>query len=344
MSFNDKYTLLGDQILGKGTFAEVYVGESKEEPKQICAVKCIKKEKLSEDDVNGLKDEVSILQSMKHKNIIAIYDFFEEPNIYYVVTEKLTGELFDRIVAKSYYNENEARNVCAVLLDAIQYCHANGIVHRDLKPENLLLESTDDDSLVKIADFGFARRCNDAANGGLGNLKTQCGTPTYVAPEVLNRVSYGTKADMWSVGVILYILLGGYPPFVEDNQRELFNKIQTGSFEFHDEYFDHVSQDAKDLISSLLTVNPTDRLSASQVLNNKWICGDKNKLMEKDLTVPNFAKLKKFNAIRKVKAAIKSVIAVNKFTSLIVGDLKISKDPLSPKKSDGATPAKKRRV
>mmetsp|Transcript_30832 Transcript_30832/g.72349 ORF Transcript_30832/g.72349 Transcript_30832/m.72349 type:complete len:217 (-) Transcript_30832:137-787(-) len=139
------------------------------------------------------------------------------------------GELFDRIVQKSYYNEKEARDTCVTLLRAIQYCHSKQVAHRDLKPQNLLLLSTQNDTDIKLADFGFAKSCpNDHS------LRTQCGTPGYVAPEILEGVAYGTKSDLWSLGVIMYILLGGYPPFTGKDNREMFRKIRKGQYKFHE--------------------------------------------------------------------------------------------------------------
>lgn len=231
--------------------------------------------------------------------------------MYYLVLEHMSGgELFDRIVAKAYYNEKEARDVCKILLEAVAYCHSNNVAHRDLKPENLLLVSQSDDNKVKIADFGFAKRVLKP-----NSLSTQCGTPGYVAPEILQALPYDTKADMWSVGVILYILLGGYPPFIENNQRLLFRKIKKGQYEFHEEYWGSVSKEAKNLISSLLCLDPNTRLSAKEALKNKWILSDAATLEGKDLGA-NLAEFKKFNAKRKFKAAVKSVIAINKLTSL----------------------------
>merc|ERR1712071_420659 len=168
------------------------------------------------------------------------------------------GELFDRIVQKAFYNEKEARDVCKILLEALAYCHSKKVAHRDLKPENLLLVSVDDDHELKLADFGFAKKCPKEKC-----LHTQCGTPGYVAPEILSGVAYDTQADIWSLGVIVYILLGGYPPFIEQNQRELFRKIRKGQYEFHEEYWGQVSDDAKNLIRQLLTVQPSKRYDAN---------------------------------------------------------------------------------
>jgi calcium/calmodulin-dependent protein kinase I len=171
-------------------------------------------------------------------------------------------------------------------------------------------QSSSSDSMVKIADFGFAKRCTKPRS-----LKTQCGTPGYVAPEILEGQLYDTQADMWSLGVIVYILLGGYPPFIEQNQRELFRKIRKGQFEFHEEYWGQVSKDAKNLITALLTVDPTKRLTSDKSLSDEWITRDSASLAGIDLGV-NLDQFKKFNAKRKFKAAVKTVIATNKFTSL----------------------------
>lgn len=171
-------------------------------------------------------------------------------------------------------------------------------------------QSNDSDSNIKIADFGFAKKVTKP-----NSLTTQCGTPGYVAPEILEGTPYDTQSDMWSLGVIVYILLGGYPPFIEQNQRELFRKIRKGQYQFHAEYWGQVSEDAKDLIRSLLVVNPAKRSSAKKVLVDKWIKEEDEELAKQDLEV-NLKALKKFNAKRKMKAAIQTVIATNKLTSL----------------------------
>jgi len=225
------------------------------------------------------------------------------------------GELFDRIVEKSYYNEKEARATCRILLEAVGYCHEHSVAHRDLKPENLLLLSKEDDSSIKIADFGFAKIVE-----GRGSLKTQCGTPGYVAPEILNGKPYDESADMWSVGVILYILLGGYPPFIEDDQRRLFRKIRKGQYEFHEEYWGTVSDDAKNLISNLLCVKADDRLTASEALQSNWIAAATDaELGEHDMG-SNLNNLRKFNGKRKFRAAVASVIAANKLKNFLAFD------------------------
>jgi len=307
-SFGDIYKL-GKQ-LGEGAFSTVKEGSHRQSSESF-AIKIVTKSKLSKEDEVALKDEIEVLNELKHKHIIRLYDVFEEPKFYYLVTEKMMGgELFDRIVQKSYYNEKEARDVCLILFDAMKYCHDHHVAHRDLKPENLLLMSESDDSDIKIADFGFAKKVKDP-----NSLTTQCGTPGYVAPEILEGKAYDTQADMWSLGVIVYILLGGYPPFIEQNQRELFRKIRKGQYEFHAEYWGQVSDDAKNLIKKLLTVNPTKRYDAIGAMKNNWIGADASKLAGQDLGV-NLEQFKKFNAKRKFRAAVKTVVAANKINSL----------------------------
>lgn len=308
-SFKELYKL-GD-VLGTGAFSTVRKGQHKKNMQTEYAVKCVDRKKLTEEDKVALIEEVNILREFDHPHVINLYDFFEESNHYYLIMEIMSGgELFDRVVAKLYYNEKEARDTCKILLEAVGYCHTNNVAHRDLKPENLLLQSSTNDSDIKIADFGFAKRVARP-----NSLTTQCGTPGYVAPEILEGNPYDTKADMWSIGVILYILLGGYPPFIEKNQRNLFRKIRNGDYEFHDEYWGGVSTDAKNLISSLLTVKPGKRYSANQALKDKWICGDDEELAKNNLG-DNLEKFKKYNAERKFKAAVKSVMVVNKLNSL----------------------------
>lgn len=305
MRFDELYRLKG--VLGTGAFSTVREGYHRSNSSIGYAVKCINRKKLSEEDEAALLDEVSILQEMKHQHIIRLFDFFDEPSTYYLVMERMRGgELFDRIVAKAYYNEKEARDTCKIVLEAVQYCHSNHVAHRDLKPENLLLLSDVDDSMVKIADFGFAKKVY-APN----SLTTQCGTPGYVAPEILEGTAYDERADMWSVGVILYILLGGYPPFIESTQRDLFRKIRKGDYEFHEEYWGTVSAEAKDLISSLLTVDSKVRLTATQGLENLWILGDDAALAAKGLN-DNLEKLRSFNGKRKFRAAVSAIMAANK--------------------------------
>lgn len=296
--------------LGEGAFSIVKEAEHKQS-KLSFAIKMVDKAKLTAEDETALKDEISILEEMNHEHVIRLYDVFDEPTHYYLVTERMNGgELFDRVVRKSYYNEKEARDVCRILFQALAYIHSKQVAHRDLKPENLLLLSNDDDSRLKIADFGFAKKVHNEAC-----LTTQCGTPGYVAPEILESAPYGTKSDMWSLGVITYILLGGYPPFIEKNQRNLFRKIRKGEYKFHDEYWGNVSSEAKDMIRQLLNVDPYKRLSADKALQTAWMMGDDAELEKQDLSA-NKKKLSEFNAERTFKKAVHAVMMISKIESL----------------------------
>ncbi len=313
--FSDKYNL-GDK-LGEGAFAIVKVCTLKAKPvnkaqeKAKYAVKIVKREGLSKDEELALRTEVSILQSCNHVNIVNCVDFYEEPKQFYIVMELCEGgELFDRIVAKVAYSELEARGIVRELLNALNYIHSRNIVHRDLKLENLLLMYKESDEDVKLADFGFA--CKVEGN----SLTTLCGTPGYVAPEILFHKPYGKAVDMWSIGVIIYIILGGYPPFSDPNQKKLFEQIKKGIYEFHPDYWNHISPDAKDLIRNLLVVNPQKRFTALHALNHKWLCTEDERLSTINLDL-NLKALKRFNAKRKFRAGIKAIIAANRFGALM---------------------------
>jgi len=311
--------LISDVILGRGAFSTVFRCHSIANPNSpSCAVKCVKKERMSRNDHNQLVQEVSILQKIDHPRIVRLHSFFEEPSCFYLVMEEMHGgELFDRIITKETYSEGEARDFCKSLLEGVGFMHSRGVAHRDLKPENLLLANHEHHTDFKIADFGFAKDCT--CKDGTSNIlpmHTRCGTPGYVAPEILLHRPYTLSVDLWSVGVILYILLGGYPPFHENDQKDLFRKIRKGDFKFHDMYWHNISNDAKNLISSLLTVNPLERLDASSALTCRWIRSspaDTTDLYSKDL-VEQLSRLKRFQAVSKIRRAVLLVSAVIKMT------------------------------
>mmetsp|Transcript_40027 Transcript_40027/g.72112 ORF Transcript_40027/g.72112 Transcript_40027/m.72112 type:complete len:398 (+) Transcript_40027:606-1799(+) len=274
------------------------------------AIKIVNRSSLNKDMEFALKDEISILKELNHEHIMRLENVVVTINHYYLVAEYLEGgELFDRIVDKSSYTESEARDVCRILFGALSYIHSKGIVHRDLKPENLLLQNKDSDSEIKIADFGFAK---EASNGD-HSLKTMCGTPGYVAPEILRREKYGTKVDMWSMGVIVFILLGGYPPFYADSPRQLCLLSKVGKFEFDPEYWGGISMGAKDMICSLLVTDPAKRASAEDILSHPWMREDTYKLKCMSLSKTQ-VELKKYIARMRFKKAIHSILFVNTFT------------------------------
>jgi len=301
----DTYTI--NEKLGEGAFAVVKKA-THNDTGEVYAIKTVNRSSLGSEVESSLKDEIAILTELNHEHIMNLHNVFVTLNEYHLVTEYLEGgELFDRIVEKSSYTESEARDVCKVLFDALSYMESKRIAHRDLKPENLLLQYKHSDSEIKIADFGFAKKAETEES-----LATVCGTPGYVGPEVLSKRKYGTKCDMWSMGVIVYILLGGYPPFYADNERELFRLTRTGEFEFHKEYWGHVSDGAKSLISSLLLTNPTERASAQDVLSHPWMREDSMTLKKKSLANSQAA-LKRHIARTRFKKAIHSVIFVTGF-------------------------------
>ncbi|DAZ99078.1 TPA: hypothetical protein N0F65_008383 [Lagenidium giganteum] len=306
--FEELYTL--GRTLGSGTFSVVKEAVHKQTGERY-AIKCIKREGLTEEDMEGLVAEITILRQMHHPNIMTLYDVFTERDYYYLVTEFMAGgELFDRIVEKSFYSEKEARDLVKILLSAIKYCHDANVVHRDLKPENLLLTSKSDDANIKLADFGFAKTV-EMKPDGQGGLSTACGTPGYVAPEILLSKPYGKQVDIWSIGVITYILLCGYPPFHDDNQAMLFRKIKSGKFQFDAPYWDNVSEDAKDLIKKMLILDPNERWTVGKLLEHKWIVG--TDVANVQLTGA-LEELRKYNARRRLKAAMNTVSATIQLT------------------------------
>ncbi|CAM9971946.1 unnamed protein product [Pylaiella littoralis] len=303
---------IGD-VLGRGAYSVVKAAKAKKTNDEV-AVKIVKKAGLPAEDERALKDEMSIMMELDHPNIIKLLDFFEKKDHFYMVVEKVRGgELFDRIVEKVVYNEKEARDLVSTLLQAVKYCHDRGIVHRDLKPENLLLVSEKDDAHVKVADFGFAQKFMPESG-----LTTQCGTPGYVAPEILLRKKYDSAVDMWSVGVITYILLGGYPPFHDDNQARLFAKIKKGVYSFHDEYWSDISPEAKDMIAKMLSVDPKKRLTADQALEHPYLKVDAAGLESNNMD-QNLGRMKLFNARRKFKSAIQTVIVADRLRKFTEG-------------------------
>ncbi len=324
--FNQVYTVAKE--LGSGAFSTVRLATKKDTGEKYAA-KIVSKKELSKADLASLMTEIEILGSLQHLHIIRLFDTFDEGNDYYIVTELVEGgELFDRIVSKPHYSELEARDLIKSLIETIAYIHGNGIVHRDLKPENLLLMSLDNDADIKICDFGFAKRIVD-----LSPEETACGTPGYVAPEILRGDPYGAEVDIWSLGVICYVLLAGYPPFYDDDQRKLFKKIKEGRYYFHDEYWSHISREVIDLITKMLTVNQKERWSAKQLLQHSWITEDSNKLASKNLA-SSVVTLKKYNIRRKFKAAADAVMISNRigrmlnFRKIVIDDKAVKESDL----------------
>ncbi|XP_011307068.1 calcium/calmodulin-dependent protein kinase type 1 isoform X2 [Fopius arisanus] len=265
-SVDDKYVL--KELLGTGAFSEVRLAESKERPGQMFAVKIIDKKALKGKE-DSLENEIRVLRRLKHPNIVQLLETFEDKHKVYLIMELVTGgELFDRIVEKGSYTEKDASGLIRQVLEAVDYMHEQGVVHRDLKPENLLYYSPDEDSKIMISDFGLSKMEDS------GIMATACGTPGYVAPEVLAQRPYGKAVDVWSIGVISYILLCGYPPFYDESDANLFAQILKGEFEFDSPYWDDISDSAKDFIHKLMCVNVEERYTCKQALAHPWISGN----------------------------------------------------------------------
>lgn len=296
--------------LGSGAFSVVKLAMHLETG-QKAAVKIVSKKKLSDEDYQALMMEIQILSELEHPHIIKLYETYDEGTDFYIVTELVAGgELFDRIVAKAHYTEKEARDLIKIMLETMAYMHKMGIVHRDLKPENLLLCSETDDTDIKIADFGFAKRIRE-----LSPKETACGTPGYVAPEILRGDKYGAEVDVWSMGVICYVLLAGYPPFYDEDQKRLFKKIKEGRYHFHEDYWGNISPEAIHMIQQMLCVDQSKRWTSEQLLSHPWIVMGDETLQQKDLQ-GSIAVLRKFNARRRLRAAADAVILANRMQKL----------------------------
>ncbi|OCT76043.1 hypothetical protein XELAEV_18031231mg [Xenopus laevis] len=255
-----------DRTIGDGNFAVVKVCRPWNENQEY-AMKIIDKSKLrGKEEI--IENEVRIIKNLSHPNIVKLFSDYETDKEIYLILEYIRGgDLFDVITESIKFTEHDAALMLIDLCEALQYIHSKHIVHRDLKPENLLVQRNPDGSkTLKLADFGLAIYAT-------GPIFTVCGTPTYVAPEILSEKGYGLEVDMWATGVILYILLCGFPPFRSPgrDQEELFQIIQSGEYEFLSPYWDHISEEVKDLISKLLVLNPKIRYSAKCVLQHSWV-------------------------------------------------------------------------
>ncbi|XP_016512882.2 CBL-interacting protein kinase 2-like [Nicotiana tabacum] len=250
------------RLLGQGTFAKVYYARNIRNGQSV-AIKVIDKEKvLRVGLVNQIKREISVMRLVRHPNIVHLYEVMAtKTKIYFVMEYAKGGELFNK-VAKGRLKEDVARKYFQQLINAVDFCHSRGVYHRDLKPENLLL---DDDENLKISDFGLSAFVEPKRQDGL--LHTMCGTPAYVAPEVINRKGYdGAKADIWSCGVVLFVLLAGYLPFQDSNLMEMYRKIGKAEFRCPSWF----PPEARRLLSKMLDPNPSTRISLAKIRGSTW--------------------------------------------------------------------------
>jgi calcium-dependent protein kinase len=293
------------KTLGEGAYGKVYQVQHRTTG-LIRAMKAIKKKSVLKEEQEKLFSEVSILKDLDHPNIVKLYELYQDEGYYYLITEFCTGgEFFDRIQAMHSFTEKIAADYMKQILSAVVYCHDKNIVHRDLKPENLLLDSKSLDARLKVIDFGTSKKFVSGAK-----MNQKFGTAYYIAPEVLNK-DYDEKCDIWSCGVILYILLCGYPPFGGANDRDILNKVKIGKYKFDEDDWGKISYDAKNLIRKMLTFNPADRISAREALNDKWI---QNNTIGAPLNQKALRNLADFSSRNKLKQAILTFI-VTQMTS-----------------------------
>ncbi|KAL0984095.1 hypothetical protein UPYG_G00137010 [Umbra pygmaea] len=303
--FTDEYQLYEE--LGKGAFSVVRRCVKKSSGQEFAA-KIINTKKLSARDHQKLEREARICRLLKHPNIVRLHDSISEEGFHYLVFDLVTGgELFEDIVAREYYSEADASQCINQILESVQHIHQHDIVHRDLKPENLLLASKMKGAAVKLADFGLAIEVQGDQQAWFGFA----GTPGYLSPEVLRKDPYGKPVDIWACGVILYILLVGYPPFWDEDQHKLYQQIKAGAYDFPSPEWDTVTPEAKNLINQMLTINPTKRITADQALKHPWICQRSTvaSMIHRQETVEC---LRKFNARRKLKGAILTTMLVSR--------------------------------
>uniref|UniRef100_A0A8P0TAC4 calcium/calmodulin-dependent protein kinase n=1 Tax=Canis lupus familiaris TaxID=9615 RepID=A0A8P0TAC4_CANLF len=275
---------------------------------QEYAAKIINTKKLSARDHQKLEREARICRLLKHPNIVRLHDSISEEGFHYLVFDLVTGgELFEDIVAREYYSEADASHCIHQILESVNHIHQHDIVHRDLKPENLLLASKCKGAAVKLADFGLAIEVQGEQQAWFGFA----GTPGYLSPEVLRKDPYGKPVDIWACGVILYILLVGYPPFWDEDQHKLYQQIKAGAYDFPSPEWDTVTPEAKNLINQMLTINPAKRITADQALKHPWVCQRSTvaSMMHRQETVEC---LRKFNARRKLKGAILTTMLVSR--------------------------------
>lgn len=325
---SDDYTI--GKELGRGAFSVVKLATCKKTKKK-CAVKMVNK-KHPEFTIDSLVRECTFMKEVTpHPNIIEFIACYETSRTYDIVLEYMCGgELFDIIIKRVEaaedtaavkdggapampYSEAEVAKVLRQIVQAVNQCHVNGIVHRDLKPENLLASNDPDyPDAIKLADFGLAAKFDQG--GKIIKLKDPCGTPDYVAPEVVTRpyTGYTSEVDLWSIGVIAYILVCGFPPFYGDDTDEILGMVKSGTVDFPSPEWDNVSDECKGLIVSLCNLDAKKRPTCVELLAHPWLGGSASTEQ-----LDTIAKLKRWNAKQKFRAAIKGMVAANRLQSVM---------------------------
>lgn len=294
VNFDQKYTMGSE--LGRGASAVVYCCTHKETQKTWAVKKIVKRPQS-----RVFTTEIKLLLGLQHENVVRMKEVFEtKANIHMILEFAAGGELFDRIVERGSYSERDAAAAFRQIVQGLKYLHENNVIHGDLKPENLLYLTKDEESILKIADFGLSKMITP-------NIMKMsiCGTPSYSAPELLEGKMYDYSADMWSSGVILFILIGGYEPFYAPTDEKIFARILRNQWKFDSPFWDNISSNCKDLVSALLVRDPVKRMSAPEVLKQHWVLGIAAK---EEQIVGATERLKSFNARRKLKGAANAVL------------------------------------
>ncbi|GLJ39874.1 hypothetical protein SUGI_0815450 [Cryptomeria japonica] len=301
-SLRDLYVL--GRKLGQGQFGTTYLCTEISTGKEYACKSIPKRKLISKEDVEDVRREIQIMHHLSgHPNVVTIKGAYEDSVHVHIVMELCAGgELFDRIIQRGHFSERKAAELTRIIVGVVEACHSLGVMHRDLKPENFLVVNKDDDSSLKAIDFGLSVFFKP------GQVFCDVvGSPYYVAPEVLCK-QYGPQADVWTAGVILYILLSGVPPFWAETQQGIFDAVLRGHIDFDSEPWPSISESAKDLIRKMLTKDPSQRIHAHEVLCHPWICKD-GVAPDKALDPAVLSRLKQFSAMNKLKKMALMVIA-----------------------------------
>ena len=297
------------QVLGNGAFGVVYKAIHKKST-ELRAIKHIIRAKAKTNIEEKLRHEIDILKHLDHPSIMKIYEFSANRKGYFIVSEYISGgELFDEIAKKKHFSEEDAAYIMRQLIGAISYCHSRNIIHRDLKPENILINSIEDDKInVKIIDFGNALICSPDKT-----VSERVGTIYYVAPEIL-KGQYTSKCDIWSLGVIMYVLLSGQAPFNGKSDKKIFAAILKGDINFSSKIWKGVSNEAKDLIRQMLTYDQDKRITAIEAYNHSWLQICKPQKLDPEQAKEALQNFKSFNAQTKLQRAAMMFIVTQLMT------------------------------
>ncbi|KAF7840628.1 calcium-dependent protein kinase 2-like [Senna tora] len=330
------YTL--GKELGRGQFGITYLCTENSTGRTYACKSILKRKLVSKADKDDMRREIQIMQHLSGQpNIVEFKGTYEDRYSVHLIMELCAGgELFDRIIAQGHYSERAAASICRAIVNVVHICHFMGVMHRDLKPENFLLSSKDEDATLKATDFGlsvFIEEDLKAAITGYGNLviktwdmqvvvflwvmilavrkvyRDMVGSAYYVAPEVLRR-SYGKEIDIWSAGIILYILLSGVPPFWAETEKGIFDAILEGKIDFESQPWPSISDSAKDLVRKMLTQDPKKRITSAEVLEHPWI-REGGEASDKPIDSAVLSRMKQLRAMNKLKKLALKVIAEN---------------------------------